>query len=29
MQPLADEDIPVVKASVKKAQVNQTTEAAE
>ena len=29
MQPLADEDIPVVKASVKKAQVNQTTAAAE
>ncbi len=29
MQPLADKDIPVVKASVKKAQVNQTTQAAE
>jgi len=27
MQPLADEDIPVVKASVKKAQVNQTSAA--
>ena len=27
MQPLADEDIPVVKASVKKAQVNQNTAA--
>ncbi len=27
MQPLADDDIPVVKASVKKAQVNQTTAA--